>query len=349
MTKKSFKDDYKESMKQSHDTKDKGGVQGKRWYDLSKLEDESIEMYKPKLKKNMLDVIPFEVQTNILPGLPKGKARHMVDVYVHRSVGPAKKDDFLCPEFNLKKKCPICEYFRELQEEGEDWDVLKKYRPQRRTMFNVIDLTAEGKKKIQLFEVSHNRFEKEIQEEAESNSDGESIVYFDPEDGKTVSFKGVEKTFNNREYIDIKNVSLEEREEQYKESIIEKAYSLDKIIVIPTYQEIYDTFYAGGSIDEENKKEDEDDGDEDEKGKVQQMRKREKETEEKDDEDDEKPTSKKTVKGKCTYGHVFGKDCDQHDECEDCDAWDECSDEHASLKKSKITKKGSSDDEDDDE
>lgn len=347
MTKKSFKDDYYESMKESHDTKDKGGSQGKKWFDLSKLDVDSTDlMYKVKVKKNLVDVIPFEVQENVLPNLPKGKKRHIIDIWVHRGVGPGKRDDFMCLEYNLKQRCPICEHKHELEESGEDWEVTKKFRPQRRVMYNIIDLLAEGKKKIQLFEVSHNRFEKEIQDEAESGDDGELIVYFHPEEGKSISFKGVEKTFNSREYIDIKNISLEDREEQYKESIVEKAFSLDQIIVVPTYQEIADSFYASGTI--ENEKEENDD--EDERKEVQQMRKWKKETEEEDDssDEDEKPAGKKAVKSKCSYGHIFGKDCDQHEECDDCDAWDECSDEHAKLKKSKTSKK-ESDDENDDE
>lgn len=62
------------------------------------------------------------------------------------------------------------------------------------------------------------------------------------------------------------------------------------------------------------------------------------EEEDDDDEDDDEPTppKKKVVekekpkeKGKskkCPYGHKFGTDCDEHDECDDCDLWDECSD-----------------------
>ena len=52
-----------------------------------------------------------------------------------------------------------------------------------------------------------------------------------------------------------------------------------------------------------------------------------------DDDDDDEPQkpAKKAEKeegekpsGKCPYGHKFGKDCDQHDDCDDCEKWDKC-------------------------
>ena len=41
-----------------------------------------------------------------------------------------------------------------------------------------------------------------------------------------------------------------------------------------------------------------------------------------DDEPEEKP--KKDNNSGCPYGHKFGKDCDNFDECEDCTCWDKC-------------------------
>ena len=75
---------------------------------------------------------------------------------------------------------------------------------------------------------------------------------------------------------------------------------------------------------------DEDDEDEDEDD---EPPKKKKPAKDEDDEDDEPPAkSKKSEKekgsdkpvGKCPFGHRFGKDCDQHDDCDDCDKWDTC-------------------------
>ena len=40
----------------------------------------------------------------------------------------------------------------------------------------------------------------------------------------------------------------------------------------------------------------------------------------------EKKVDKKAGKNKCPYGHVFGKDCEEYDECDDCPKWDDCMD-----------------------
>ena len=57
-----------------------------------------------------------------------------------------------------------------------------------------------------------------------------------------------------------------------------------------------------------------------------------------DDEEEEKTTrrvvkrnsaEKSSSKKKCPYGHRFGKDNDQFDECPDCEVWDACNDESA--------------------
>lgn len=40
----------------------------------------------------------------------------------------------------------------------------------------------------------------------------------------------------------------------------------------------------------------------------------------------EEKVNKKAGKNKCPHGHVFGKDCEEYDECEDCEKWDDCID-----------------------
>jgi hypothetical protein len=40
----------------------------------------------------------------------------------------------------------------------------------------------------------------------------------------------------------------------------------------------------------------------------------------------EEKVGKKAGKNKCPHGYVFGKDCEEHDECDDCPKWDDCMD-----------------------
>lgn len=327
MAKKSYKDAFKDKMKKSNDEKDYGGNNAKQYLNLKDLDTDKI-FFKPQKGKNLIDVIPFVAETDNSPRSKKGEVDYLLDVYVHRAVGPGK-DNFLCLQKNYKQRCPICEHIDELKKEGEDEELIKELKPKRRVVYNVIDLNSESQK-IQLFETSHFKFEKEIQEEAETDEDGELVVFFDPEDGMSVSFKGIESTFNKKEFIEIKKVSLVEREDQYKESIIEKAIALDTLLIIPSYEEVAAAFF--GMESQTNDEEEKPDSKKSPK-KIQV-----------DDEDEEERPSKNKKTNSCPYGHKFGADCDKHDECEDCDSWDKCTDEFDKLKK-----KAGGDDEEEDE
>lgn len=355
MAKKSYRDALKDKMKKSNEEKDFGGSNAKQYLNLKDLDTDKI-FFKPQKGKNLIDVIPFIAETDNSPRCKKGEVDYLLDVYVHRAVGPGR-DNFLCLQKNYKQRCPICEHIDELRKEGEDEELIKELRPKRRVVYNVIDLKSEGQK-IQLFETSHFKFEKEIQEEAETDEDGELVVFFDPEDGMSVSFKGVESTFNKKDFIEIKKVSLVDREDQYKESIIDKAYALDTLLIIPSYEEVAAAFFGTG-LEEKDEDDDEpapkrtskksqteDDDDEDDDLPVKKSSKKkqsEPEDDDDDDEEEEKPKSKKSS-NKCPHGHVFGKDCDKHDDCEDCEDWDKCEDEFNKLKK-----KRKDDEEEDDE
>lgn len=69
--------------------------------------------------------------------------------------------------------------------------------------------------------------------------------------------------------------------------------------------------------DEEQEEEQDEDEPEPKKGKKGKKGRREKEEPE--------PKGKKGKKGKCAFGHVFGTDCEEFDECfDDCEVFDEC-------------------------
>lgn len=93
--------------------------------------------------------------------------------------------------------------------------------------------------------------------------------------------------------------------------------------------------------DEEfDRKFDEGDDDEEEVSKKPSKKsKSDEEDDDSDDEDDEEPEEKKPSKksksdeekskkssgdGECPSGYTFGKDCDEHDECDDCSIWHKC-------------------------
>ena len=80
--------------------------------------------------------------------------------------------------------------------------------------------------------------------------------------------------------------------------------------------------------DEDDEDEDDDEEDEDDEEKKPQPKKSSKKSKSEPDEDDEVETPKKkscdSDCSKCPFGHKFGVDTDEYDDCDDCDVWDKC-------------------------
>lgn len=289
-----------------------------------------------------------------------GEQDYIMDFYVHRGVGPAEKS-VLCLKNTYGKPCPICEYAASLRKKGKEEEA-KALKPSRRAAYNIEDLKEPGK--IKIFETSHYLFEKELIEEARDDEEGGFIDFADPEDGKEIKFRASKTTKGNMEFTEFKSFSFEDRDEPISEELLDAAVSFDELLTVPTYEEVEKILYGDDeeedddeedekpskkskskSHDEEDEPEDEEESDdedsdedsdededdeEEEKKPVKKPSKKSKSDDEDEDEDDEKPSkksSKKNCKGDCSecpFGHKFGKDCEEFDDCDDCDVWDKC-------------------------
>jgi len=319
--KSSYKDQLKGRTEQNHKEKDSGG-RGSSVINSSKLPEGAF--FKVKEGKQTIDIIPYIVTTDKHPKLSKGNIDYLLDVWVHRSVG-AGEDSFICLKKNYKKACPICEEMEQLIADGQDDDVVNALKPKRRVFYNIKDAGSD-KDEIQIFEQSHFKFEKELLEEAESD-DGEVIVFSDPTDGMSVEIKGKKASFKGRDFIEVRKISLVDRDEQYDDDIIEEAYSLDALLIVPTYEQMRDSFHGLASDTEENEE------NEEKPVKKKSAKKEEPEDDEEDDDEEDAPKNKKDKAedkkgkgGKCPHGHAFGAECDEHKDCKKCESWDECSD-----------------------
>lgn len=327
--KRSVKDQMKKRTEDSYKNKDYGGAGGARVLDLS--DHEKVEFFVPKKGKNIIDIIPYEVKSNNHPkGLKPGDLDYLLDYFVHYEVGPAK-DRFVCLARTFGKPCPICEEIDALKDQGVDPDDIDRLKPKRRVLYNIIDL-AEEDKGIQLFESSHFLFEKELLEEA--GSDEEMIVFSDLEDGASIKFRASEKSFGKNTFMEFKSFSFEDRDEPYEDSIIDDAYSLDELLVIPSYNTVRDSFHGVDVSDEDEEEEEKPKSKKPDKSSTKRSKPKvdeeDDEPEDDEEEEEEKPKGKKSskeksAKGKCPAGHKFGKDCDDYDDCVECDCWDECS------------------------
>lgn len=328
----------------SYKSKDKGGVSKVGVMDWKKI-DGDVSFFKPAVGRNRINIIPYEIKTKNHPLVRRGEMEvgdmdYVMDVWVHRSVGPTEAS-VLCLKNTYGKPCPICERANALRKQGneEEADALKASR---RVFYNVLDMKEPDKPKV--FETSHWLFEKELIDEARDDEEGGFVDFADPEDGKEIKFKASEDTLGNNKFLKFKSFSFEDRDEAIPYSIIENAISFDEIMNVPTYEEVEKLLYGNDdSSDDEDElapkkssdDEDEEDDDEEEE-EVKPSKKPSKHRDEEDDEDedeDDEPEPKKSPKksdeddapkNKCKFGHRFGRDCDEFEDCENCDMWAKC-------------------------
>lgn len=299
-----------------------GGDFGARYLSTEGFED--VKWYKPSAKtKNLVDIIPYIISTKNHPqGMRPGYEDYILDLHVHKNIGP-RNDSFICLTNTFNKPCPICEEADRLRSAGKEEEA-KALKPKRRAIYNVIDLKNPDDG-IQIFDTVHYFFEKELTDELKASFEGEIPVFSDIEEGMSVEFRASEKTFNGRKFFEYKSFNFVDREEQYQEPILDEVYPLDKMMVIPTYDEVSASFYGV------MKEEESDDGDIPEEKPTRARRtyqKEEVEEEEAPKEETSRRRRRETTeapKSKCPYGHTFG---DDNLEFTDCDA---CEVDHSGL------------------
>jgi len=318
ITAKERREALKNRTRQNAKDRDKGGGRGKSYLDFSEFEE--VNFYKPQKGRNSIDILPYLVSTNNHPqSIEIGYEDYVLDIWVHFGVGPAESR-MLCLKKTFGQPCPICEEMKALRDDGEtDDDVIKGLSPKRRCIYNVIDLTDEDKG-IQVFDVSHFLFEKEMLEEAETADEG-IITFADLEDGRSIHFRASETSLGSFTFLKFKSFKFEHRD-SYNEEVLETTFPLDKILEVPSYEEVRNAFMGVAEGDDDDAEEEEDDGKAETKkeskaptrGKKTQTRSRGKKAESKE------------AEGECPHGYNFGTDCDESDDCKGCNQWDACAD-----------------------
>jgi hypothetical protein len=291
----------KDRLNKSYESRDKGGISRQSALDWKKVKD--AKFYEPTAKRNRINIIPYIVKTKNDPLVASGDVEvkhlgthdaesYMLDIWIHTYVGSTGAE-IVCLKSNYNKPCPICKKAQEFKDAGKKEEASALW-PKRRCYYNVIDMKNpdEG---IQIFNVSHFLFEKELIEQARADADDGDIVDFvDINDGKEIEFRGseVEKVINNHKsnYLEFKNFTFIEREEALDPDLVEQAISFDTLIKLKTPDEIEKILFDEDSAEDDDepkksskksptkKKSIEDDDDEDEE-------------DEEDDEDDEEEDS----------------------------------------------------------
>ena len=292
-----------------------------------------------------------------------GEQDYIMDFYVHRGVGPAEKS-VLCLKNTYGKPCPICEYAASLRKKGkeEEAKALKPSRraayniedlkePGKIKIFETSHYLFEK----ELIEEARDDEEggfidfadpedgKEIKFRASKTTKGnmeftefKSFSFEDRDEpiseellDAAVSFDELLTVPTYEEVEKILYGDDEEDEEEDDDEEDEKPSKKSKSKSHDEEDEPEDEEESDDEDSDEDSDEDEDD-EEEEKKPVKKPSKKSKSDDEDEDEDDEKPSkksSKKNCKGDCSecpFGHKFGKDCEEFDDCDDCDVWDKC-------------------------
>jgi len=313
---------------QSGNERNKTGLGGSTVLDISGIE--SLNLFKPKSgqEKNFIDILPFEITQDWYPdlrtksgrptGLEPGLEDYKLEVPVHSRIGVDNRQ-FLCRRLAFGKKCPICEelrveYDKPKSEQSED--VIRALTPSWRCYYNIYDYN-EPDKDLQLWtDASYHLFEKNFLEDA---LDGEEYITFsDLERGKSIEFKGKEKSLGESKFIEAQSIEFKDRD-AYEESILDETLSLDKLLIIPTYDEVNRVFLGldeeeeTQSEEEETQLEKDDNPPDEEKPPARRSRSRKTERKPKKEE-----TPEEIPAGGCPDGGIFGIDCNEREACQDC-------------------------------
>ena len=348
-----FSDGLSKATQRSYDTKDSfgGGVNYLK-------KDAKVKLWNCNDGEHLLDIIPYVAGDND-PNVKNGDPQYVLDVWVHKGVG-ALQQSFVCPQKNFKNRCPICEKQLQMRKSGDYSDEeIKDLNPKRRTMYNVFvwDSKEEIRKSVQVWEVSHFFFEKHLAELSKRPKGGGFIIFSDPDNGKSISFKKKSKG-QNMEFLGHR---FEDRDEEGEitDEMLDSALCLDELIHIPTLKELQKAVEEGFAAEEDEKPRrgkkvkdededyddedydvDEDEDDEDEKpvkkGKKTSSKKKVVEDDDDDEEEDEDEAPKKSKKSsKKKVEEDDDDDDDFEDEDDDEDFEDEDEDEEEEVKPKK--------------
>ena len=149
--KKRMKEQIQAQQKKSSENAGKTITTFVNYFELPEGFSQWIPKGSDKGEEHAFDIILFKVGDNfpdMYCNLNKGDWAYLLDVGVHKNVGP-EKQAVLCPNSfksktakGDKKGCPICERMAVLQanesDEDKRYSIYQKYKPQRRVMYFVI-------------------------------------------------------------------------------------------------------------------------------------------------------------------------------------------------------------------
>lgn len=305
---------------ESYNTKDNSGKFG----NIFRKDLKEVTFFKLSNDEHYIDIIPYLAGPNN-PKLAEGEPGYFLDIWIHRSVG-VNENSYVCMQRSYNKPCPICEYQKKLkerqEEEGDELeDEIKALNPTRRAIYNIVCRTSakEEKKGVQVWEVAHFSFEKELAERAKKKKGGGFIPFADPDEGKTISFRVTKAGTRD---VKISAIEFEDRDTAISDEELESAHCLDELIELPDEEELKSIFF--GKINKEEEEEEERPRARNKAKEAEEEKPRRRRNKEEEEEDVPDPEELSDGDDECPFDGTFGEDHDSLRACKKCDKWDEC-------------------------
>lgn len=232
---------------------------GLRYLNTEGYNVEYLEMIPEK--EYLLDIIPFWITDDKFPDyqqlLKKYGEKEMFDyklhLWVHRRLGPNNDTNIVCPKKTYNLPCPVCDEhqkFWDLEEVVDDPEEIKAVKegkaatkPSLRVFMVVIDKLDNNKMK--LLEYSNYWFFNNLITSSKRVLGGKQVCIPDfTDNGHSIRFFPDKSNYNKKDGTpaagEIKSFEFIPRKqgEGYDISIMNRAYPIDKMIVIKSTDEI---------------------------------------------------------------------------------------------------------------
>ena len=232
---------------------------GQRYINTEGYSVEFVEIIPEK--EYVLDVIPFWVTDERCPDYQKllkryGKEEmfdYKLHLWVHRRLGPNHDTDIVCPKKTYNLPCPVCEEhqkFWDMEKVVDDPEEIKAVKegkaatkPSLRVFMVVIDKLDDNKMK--LLEYSNFWFFNNLIASSKRVMGDKQVCIPDfTDNGHSIRFFPDKSMFNKKDGTpaagEIKSFEFIPRKagEGYDVSIMDKAFPIDKMIVVKTTEEI---------------------------------------------------------------------------------------------------------------
>lgn len=259
---------------------------------------EGFKQYKIEEGTHEIDIMPFLAGSNN-PNADKGFEHFEAMFRVHRIPRPdGNFDRLVCLWHRWRDSCPCCNRQRDANCSKEEIDAL---RAQQRHLFLVNDKPGDKKNPLKILNaVYYNRklgFGEQLKLAVDDTRGGENLANL--QGGFTVRYN-----CEDVKYGSISRISLQTRDYEYPESMLENAPCLDEMIIKPKASDMAELLGQNGT------KEDDTDFPEKPLSGGKKAKEEESEAEEEESEPDDEMTAEELgIEKGCTVRYK-GKDCE---------------------------------------